>query len=105
MADGDGGPIRQFSLQTLLVCVGLISFLLAVLVTRPAYIAEAFVASLGLYLIYQSLYARPENWRGQVVIGVLICLVSLGACFYGPLQSARDANRQLREMREQLQKP
>ena len=105
MAGGNDGQTQQFSLQTLLVGVGLSSIPLAVLVTRPGHIAEAIVASLGLYLIHQALYRRPEYWRGQVVTGVLICLVSLGTCLYGSLQSARDANRQLREMRDQLRKP
>jgi hypothetical protein len=106
MAGGDDGQIRQFSLQTLLVGVGLICIPLAVLGTRPRYVFEACVVGLGLYLIHQALYTRPTYWRGQVAIGILICLIGLASGWFGlPLQTALDANLRHREMRDELRNP
>ena len=75
MASAGDRHVRRFSLQTLLVWVGLCSFLLAVLANRPGYIEDAFIVCVGLYLIHQAWHTRFKHWRGAIIVGILICLI------------------------------
>jgi len=101
--NGDGHSIRRFSLQTLLVWLGLACFLLAVAVNYPGYIFEAFTFSIGIYLAHQAWHTRFKHWRAGIVAGILICLIAIADWLQGSLpQNLIESNQRLREVKEEL---
>jgi hypothetical protein len=103
-ADPDGRP-SQFSLQTLLVGVGLGCVLLAVGVYHPGYIYETFIVCVGLYVVHQAYHTRFKHWQAAIIVGIIICIIGAANwLLFGPaLQDAIDVNQRLREIRDELQ--